>query len=196
MEPAPRIETERLILRPPRVEDFEGWCELMGDEEAARFIGGHQPRPLVWRTFLTQVGAWEVQGFGMFSVIERASGRWLGRVGPWRPLGWPGPEVGWGLVRVAWGHGYAHEAAVASIDWAFATLGWDEVVHCIAPENTASIRLAERLGSVNRGPTRLPAPHDEARVDLWGQARAGWLGRAAAAGTLAGSRTPPKATDT
>lgn len=174
MDHEPRIETERLLLRPPLAHDFPGWCELMGDEEAARFIGGHQPPAQAWRTFLTHVGAWEVQGCGMFSVIERATGRWLGRVGPWRPVGWPGPEVGWGLVRSAWGAGYAREAAAASIDWAFDTLGWDEVVHCIAPENTASIRLAERLGSVNRGPTRLPPPFEEARVDLWGQSRAEW----------------------
>lgn len=178
MEPGPRIETERLLLRPPLVEDFDGWAELMGDEESARFIGGVQPPALAWRGFLTQVGAWHAQGFGMFSVIERSSGRWIGRVGPWRPLGWPGTEVGWGLVRSAWGRGYAHEAAVAGIDWAFDRLGWEEVIHCIAPENTASIRLAERLGSVNRGPGRLPAPFEDARVDIWAQTRAHWRARA------------------
>jgi RimJ/RimL family protein N-acetyltransferase len=181
VDAGPQIETERLILRAPLAEDFAGWSDLMGDEESARFIGGRQPPALAWRTFLTQVGAWEVQGFGMFSVIARDTGRWIGRVGPWRPLGWPGPEVGWGLVRSAWGRGYAYEAAVASIDWAFAHLRWSEVVHCIAPENTASIRLAERLGSVNRGPTRLPAPFDDARVDLWGQARDEWGARTSGA---------------
>jgi RimJ/RimL family protein N-acetyltransferase len=182
-----RIETERLILRPPLLDDFPGWCELMGDERSARFIGGPQPPALAWRGFLTLVGAWQVQGFGMFSVIERQGGGWLGRVGPWRPLGWPGTEVGWGLVRSAWGRGYAREAAAAAIDWAFTTLGWGEVVHCIAPENTASIRLAERLGSTNRGPTRLPAPFEESRVDLWAQTREEWhrrggAGRAGGAG--------------
>jgi RimJ/RimL family protein N-acetyltransferase len=177
MSVAPRLETDRLILRPPLLEDFDGWAELMGDDESARFIGGAQPPALAWRGFLTLVGAWQVQGFGMFSVIERASGRWIGRVGPWRPLGWPGTEVGWGLVRSAWGRGYAHEAAAAGIGWAFEHLGWHEVVHCIAPENTASIRLAERLGSVNRGPGRLPPPFEEARVDIWGQTRDEWRAR-------------------
>ena len=43
-------------------------------------------------------GSWALNGFGMFSVIEKASGLWLGRIGPWRPDGWPGNEVGWGLV--------------------------------------------------------------------------------------------------
>jgi len=178
----PRIETPRLILRPPLIEDFDGWAELMGDEASSRFIGGVQPPALAWRGFLTLVGAWQVQGFGMFSVIERETGAWIGRVGPWRPLGWPGTEVGWGLVRSAWGHGYAHEAAVASIGWAFTHLGWSEVVHCIAPENTASIRLAERLGSVNRGPGRLPAPFEEARVDIWAQTREAWSARGSGPG--------------
>jgi RimJ/RimL family protein N-acetyltransferase len=173
----PRIETARLILRPPRIDDFDGWAELMGDEESARFIGGAQPAAMAWRGFLALVGAWEIQGFAMFSVIERDTGRWLGRVGPWRPLGWPGEEVGWGLVRSAWGRGYAHEAAVAAIDWAFDRLGWTEVIHCIAPENDASIRLARRLGSTNRGPGRLPAPFEDARVDIWGQSRERWRSR-------------------
>lgn len=170
----PRIDTDRLILRPPRAEDFEGWAALMGDEDAARFIGGVQPREVAWRGFLALAGAWQIQGFGMFSVIERHGGDWIGRVGPWRPLGWPGPEVGWGLLRSHWGRGYAHEAAVATIDWAFTHLGWPEVVHCIAPENTASIRLARRLGSRNRGPGRMPPPYDDAVVDIWGQTRREW----------------------
>lgn len=113
----------------------------------------------------------------MFSVIEKASGRWVGRVGPWRPEGWPGTEVGWGLLRSAWGQGYATEAAAVGIDWAFERLGWTEVIHCIAPENLSSAAVARRLGSINRGPGRLPAPFDTAEIDLWGQTRAQWRGR-------------------
>ncbi len=121
---------------------------------------------------------WALRGYGMFSAIERSTGRWLGRVGPNHPEGWPGTEIGWALVRDAWGRGYATEAAAASIDWAFGVLGWTEVVHVIAPENAASAAVATRLGSVNRGPTRLPAPYEDNRVDLWGQAAADWRSRA------------------
>lgn len=110
----------------------------------------------------------------MFSVIETATGRWLGRVGPWSPEGWPGTEVGWSLHRDSHGQGYALEAAVAAIDYAFDVLGWEEVIHCIAPENLASARLAERIGSTNRGPGLLPPPFHEAVVDLWGQTKAEW----------------------
>lgn len=169
-----RIETERLLLRPPQREDFEGYVELIGDPEVANFIGGVQPRSTAWRSFMTMVGAWHMEGFAMFSVLERASGRWLGRIGPWQPEGWPGTEVGWSLRRDAWGHGYAKEAAEASIDWAFEHLGWSEVIHTIHPDNHASIRLAERLGSTDRGPVSLPPPHADVPARFWGQSRAQW----------------------
>ena len=123
----PTIETDRLLLRVQRAEDFELFAELLGDEEACRYIGGTLTRAAAWRKFLQMPGAWAVQGFGMFAVIEKSSGDWLGNIGPWKPVGWPGNEVGWALRRAAWGKGYATEAAVAAIDWAFANLGWDEV---------------------------------------------------------------------
>lgn len=168
------IETERLVLRPPRKEDFDGWAAMMADAEVARFIGGQQARAAAWRGFLTMVGAWHIQGFGMFSVIEKSTGQWLGRLGPWQPEGWPGPEVGWGLARGAWGKGYAHEGACASIDWAFDHLGWTDVIHSIDPDNLPSQALARRLGSRNRGPGRLPAPYEDSPVDIWGQTREEW----------------------
>ena len=92
-----RIETARLVLRPPQVGDFDRFAELLADEQACRFIGGHLPRAAAWRKFLQQPGAWMVQGFGMFSLIERDSGLWLGQLGPWRPEGWPGNEIGYSL---------------------------------------------------------------------------------------------------
>jgi len=173
----PTLETQRLILRPPQIEDFDGYAELMADEETTRYIGGHMPRAAAWRKFLQMPGAWAIQGFGMFSVIEKADGEWLGQMGPWHPEGWPGTEVGWAFKRSAWGRGYATEAAVAAIDWAFDHLGWDDVIHSIDLDNRASQALAQRLGSRNRGPGRLPAPSDEVAVEIWGQSRAEWHAR-------------------
>jgi len=172
-----RIETDRLILRPTMAEDFEGWAALMGDEENSRHIGGPQPRAVAWRGFLSMAGAWTIQGFGMFSVIEKSSGRWIGRLGPWCPLGWPGTEVGWGLLRDTWGKGYAPEGAVAAIDWAFDKLGWTDVIHTIAPDNIASQVVARKLGSTLRGPGQLPEPFQDIKVELWGQTRDQWRQR-------------------
>lgn len=168
------LETERLILRPTRQEDFDAFAEIMADEPAARFIGGAQARAAAWRSFCQLAGAWNLQGFSMFSVLSKADGCWLGRVGPWMPEGWPGSEVGWGIVRSCWNQGYATEAATAAIDWAFEQLGWDDVIHVISPENLASAGVAKKLGARNRGPGRLPAPYEDVDVEIWGQTREEW----------------------
>jgi RimJ/RimL family protein N-acetyltransferase len=92
-------------------------------DEVTRFIGGPQVRSIAWRSFVSVTGAWVIQGFSMFSVIEKSSGRWIGRLGPWVPEGWPGAEVGWSIIPDAWGKGYATEGAAASMDWVFDHLG-------------------------------------------------------------------------
>ena len=172
-----QIETERLLLRVPRHEDFDRYAELFGDAEAARHIGGGMARGDAWRRFLQMPGAWTVQGFAMFSLIEKSTGLWVGQAGPWMPDGWPGTEVGYALHPDAWSRGYATEACSAAIDWAFDTLGWTNVVHCIAPANTASQAVAQRLGSSVLGNAKLPPPLDSHACDLWGQTREQWRAR-------------------
>lgn len=174
MQTGPVLETERLILRLPKVEDFDRYAELYGDPEATRYVGGHMPRALAWRKFLQMPGAWQLQGFGMFSVIEKASGRWLGQLGPWRPDGWPGNEVGWSFHPDAWGQGHATEAGIAAMDYAFGTLGWHDVIHCIDPDNAPSQKLASRLGSRKLRPANMPPPYENLATDIWGQTREQW----------------------
>lgn len=175
----PELLTPRLVLRPPIAADFEPWARFAADADVMKYLGGVQPRAVAWRGFLTMAGAWQIQGFAMFSVIERATGNWIGRVGPWQPEGWPGPEVGWGIASEYQGKGFAFEAAVATIDWAFDHLGWTDVIHSIDPLNTPSQALAARLGSTNRGPGKLPPPFDAANIDIWGQTREEWRNRRA-----------------
>ena len=172
-----QLETPRLILRLPSLADLDPWAAMMADEETAKFIGGVAPREVTWRAVMTMIGSWHAMGFGMFSVIEKSSGRWIGRLGPWMPEGWPGTEVGWALVRDSWGHGYATEGAEAATNWAFDNLGWSDVIHNIDPANMASQGVAERLGSRNRGRGRLPPPFQEATIDIWGQTKEEWRQR-------------------
>jgi RimJ/RimL family protein N-acetyltransferase len=172
-----RLETPRLILRPPRTEDLDAWTQMMLDEPTARFIGGVMPRPVCWRQLMTMVGAWHAQGFAMFSVIEKSSGRWIGRLGPWQPEGWPGTEIGWAIARDCWGNGYAVEGAETATTWAFDTLGWANVIHSIAPANLASQRVAQKLGSRLIGPGKLPAPYEDDPIEIWGQSREEWRAR-------------------
>ena len=169
----PTLETERLILRPPLAEDLDPWAEFAADPKAAQFLGGVRTRPEAWRALATMAGAWALYGFAMFSVIEKSTGRWIGRLGPWRPEGWPGTEIGWGLAPQAWGRGYATEGAIAAADWAFDHLGWTEMIHTIDPENTPSIALARRLGSPRIGACLLPPPFS-LQVDVYGQSREQW----------------------
>lgn len=174
---APTLETPRLLLRAPAAEDFEAFAAFAADPEASQFLGGPQGRHAAWRTWCTLAGAWQIRGYSMFSVIEKSTATWIGRVGPWMPEQWPGTEVGWGIVRSAQRKGYAKEAAEAAIDFAFRELGFREVVHCIDPANLPSIALAQSLGSWRlRSGVRAPSPID-ATWDIYGQSRDQWLGR-------------------
>lgn len=178
MVDGPTLETERLILRLPRIDDFDRYAEMFAHEGTSH-IGGPLTRGDAWRRFLQMPGAWAVQGFAMFSLVEKATGNWVGHAGPWHPDGWPGTEVGYALHPDAWGKGYATEACAASMDWAFEQLGWTDVIHSISPANVASQAVAMRLGSRNRGPVKLPPPLDAHVVEIWGQTREEWRARRA-----------------
>lgn len=170
---APVLETERLVLRLPEERDFDDWAAFMADPDAARYVGGVMSRATAWRGMASIVGCWVLRGHGFFSVVDKATGRWAGRVGPWQPESWPGTEIAWSIAPAFQRRGYAREAAVASIDFAFDQLGWTDVIHCIDPENVPSIRLAERLGSRRlRGAVELP-PFDMV-VDVYGQSQSEW----------------------
>jgi RimJ/RimL family protein N-acetyltransferase len=182
MSTGPTLTTARLILRPPAQEDFGAFAEMAAEVETMRFIGGAAPRDAAWRVLAMLAGSWALLGYGMFSVLRRDTGEWIGRLGPWRPGGtdgtWPGDEVGWGLKQSATGQGFALEGAAAAIDWAFDALGWNSVIHCIDKKNTPSIALALRLGSsLQTEDLRIPPPFDDHLVDIYGQSKAAWRAR-------------------
>ena len=130
-----------------RDSDTDAYAEMVADPEVMRFLGGNPvSRMEAWRNMAMIVGHWQLRGYGMWAAEERTSGELVGRIGCWRPEGWPGVEVGWTLRRAFWGRGFATEAARASLDYAFEKLSQTRVISLIAPENFASIRVAERLG--------------------------------------------------
>src|SRR5579872_6727230 len=170
------IETEHLLLRRWRESDIAPNTAMLSDPDSARFITP-DGKPVTdefvgWRNAAIMAGHWALHGFGMFVVEEKASAKFVGRVGPFYPPVWPGFEVGWGIAAEFRGKGYAVEAARASIDWSFATFALDEIVHCIDPENVASQAVARRLGAVNEGGTMLLSH----AVDLWVTHRSAWRG--------------------
>ena len=170
------IETERLILREIDAErDFEDWALSMADKNTVRYLGtGPMSRVEAWRSMAAAIGHWTIRGYGFFSLENRETGEWVGRVGPWFPEGWPAPEVGWTISPKHLRQGYATEAARAAIDFAFNTLGWNSVIHCIMEGNEASMAVARKIGSTLLE-TRdgLPGVTEE-RVLIFGQDRPGF----------------------
>jgi RimJ/RimL family protein N-acetyltransferase len=153
MPAIPTLETERLLLRPYRREDFEPFAAMWADHAVVRFIGG-QPftREQSWIRFLRQAGMWEMMGFGFFALEEKATGAFVGEAGfhelyrDISPSLFGTLETGWGLTRPAQGQGLAEEAVRAALAWADEAVPGLRRTCMIEPGNVASIRVAEKLG--------------------------------------------------
>lgn len=143
---APLIKTERLLLRPYRLEDFPHLVALYETDRSA-FIGGRLSPRQVWDGFMNCTGQWSVLGMGGWAVEEASSGALVGEVAVHRPVDYPEIELGWLLFDGFEGRGYACEAAFAARHWAFSQRGLSSIISYIDRDNVRSIRLAERLGA-------------------------------------------------
>ena len=149
------IETERLILRVHRTEDFDNMYAMWSDPAVTRYIGGKTfSREDVWERLLRYAGTWTMFGYGFWVIREKVSGDFVGEVGfhclhrnivP--PFG-DRPELGFALIPRAHGKGFATEAARAALNWGDQAWGKRETVCMIAPENVPSLRIANKLGYV------------------------------------------------
>ncbi len=170
---APRLETQRLILRGWRADDVEPFIAMMADAEVAAYLTATQQpldRAAAWNALAVILGHWALNRHGLFAVEEKHSGAFIGRVGAWRPEGRAELELGWALARAAWGQGYAFEAARAAGDWMFATLGPPRLSSFIHAANARSQKLAARLGFRAEAETyHAGAPHQ-----IWRVTQAGW----------------------
>ena len=93
------METERLILREFRENDFDAYAAMCADAEVMRFLGGVMKRMDAWRQMAMFIGHWRLRGYGLWAVEEKATGEFIGRVGLLNPEGWPGLEVAWTLIN-------------------------------------------------------------------------------------------------
>jgi RimJ/RimL family protein N-acetyltransferase len=140
-----RLETERLLLRPAGIGDVDEYVALSEDPEVTRFVTALDRRGAAERLAANE-REWRERGHGMFALIDRRDGRFLGRAGL---KYWPQfdeTEVGWVLRRDVWGQGYASEAAGAILDWGFGVVPAPYFTAMIDPDNERSIRVARRLG--------------------------------------------------
>ena len=143
----PTLTTDRLILRAPKLADFEHWAAFFGSPRSIH-ERGMMERSAAWRVWASDVAVWQLRGYGPFGIDDRATGAYLGEVGIYEPDGYPEPELGWFVVPEAEGRGIAAEAARAVMDWARDELGWTRLINIIDPANARSIALGQRLGGV------------------------------------------------
>jgi RimJ/RimL family protein N-acetyltransferase len=144
----PELETERLRLRQFCDEDLDAYARITADAETMRYLARGAPfdRGDALRSLGYIRSHWQIRGHGPWAVEEKASGALIGRIGLLRPDGWPGLEVVWLVARDRWGEGLATEGGRAALGHAFAVLREPRAISLIAPENAASIRVAEKLG--------------------------------------------------
>ena len=155
---APTLESERLILRDRRFEDFPDFLAMQKDQRLQRYITGE---PLsdedAWQKFIRMTGHWALMGYGMWVIEERESGAFVGETGfaefhrDIEPSHIGVPEMGWLVSPDFQGKGYASEAVRAAIAWGDGH--FREVGMCciINPDNKPSIRVAEKAGFVQTG---------------------------------------------
>lgn len=148
-----QLRTARLLLRTWRPEDEAPMTAINRDPEVQRYLNRPVSEAALAAFHGILVEHWERHGFGLFAVESREPadrGALLGFAGIAYPTFLPEvaqrPEIGWRLARTAWGRGLATEAALAVRDHAFGTLGLRELISIIHPDNTRSIRVAEKLG--------------------------------------------------
>ena len=146
MTQIPTLTTARLTLRAPRSEDFDVFAEFFASDRA-RYVGGPATTEQSWRMLACELGHWPLRGYGRWAVEETATGAFAGIIGPWCPLGWPEPEIGWDLMNGFEGKGYASEAAMAGLEYAYQTLGWPTAISLVSPPNDGSRRVAQRMGA-------------------------------------------------
>lgn len=153
MRAAPRhpvIETERLRLVSPIGPEFDPVGAFLAPG-ARSFVDQFPDDEAVWWSIATIVGHWHLRGWGHFAVLEKATGRPCGLVGPWFPRGWPEPELSWQLMEGEEGRGIATEAARAVLDWLFREKGWGSCISLVEQGNDRSIAMVERLGARPEG---------------------------------------------
>jgi RimJ/RimL family protein N-acetyltransferase len=154
------IETERLLLRRHRRDDYEAMAAVWRDPAVLTFFGGVRPSEEdLWARLLRYEGHWELLGYGVHALIEKATGSYLGQVGLadfHRGLG-PNfddlPEIAWVLGSETHGKGYATEGAGAALARLDALLAPPRTVCIIHPDNAGSLRVAQKLGYAPFGST-------------------------------------------
>lgn len=155
------IETSRLLLRPWQPDDLAELTRLLTDPEVTRYIVLSEPfTPKdVAEVAARTLEQWDHNGFGPWVAIEKATGRWVGRIGLNEIRDWPGPEnveVGWELHQEFWGRGLATEGGRASMRYGFEVVRLARIMSATMATNAASRRVMDKCGLRFQGELHLP----------------------------------------
>jgi len=152
----PTLRTQRLLLRAFRAADIDAWAAMEADPDVRRYRGNNpRTREQAWSVMESSLGQWALRGYGLFALERVADECFIGFTGVLHPADWPEPELSYSLSRAAWGYGFATEAARAARAWAFGQRGFERLASFILPENTGSIRVAQKLGATLDGTVTL-----------------------------------------
>jgi RimJ/RimL family protein N-acetyltransferase len=144
-----KLETERLVLRMFKDEDWRDLHKYCSDEESTKYTYSYAlTEGETWRVMASLIGHWHLRGYGPYAVEEKSSGTVVGPVGLWYPNDWPGPEIMWALSRQYRGKGYASEAVRAVKMMAASYVPDISLISLIHSENEASKKLAVATGAV------------------------------------------------
>lgn len=149
------IDTERLILRDWQARDHVPFNAMGRDPAVMEFLGPLQSQADTDAAIARLQAIATAHGHTFWAIERRADAAFLGfcglKIAPDGIAGIEGAiEIGWRLRRDAWGQGYAHEAAVASLAWGWANRSVDRIVAMTTPGNLRSQALMRRLGMVRR----------------------------------------------
>lgn len=142
------IETLRLILRPFSQDDLDEFAALNADPEAMRYIGIGKPqsREQTQVRLNAILDHYQQHGFGLFAMVDKTSGEFVGFCGLQHLENTSEIEVGYRLARRFWGIGLATEAARACVLYGFEQLGLERIVAVIQPGNAPSKSVAAKIG--------------------------------------------------
>ncbi len=144
--PIPEFETDRLIIRAPHGSDLAAMTAFFATERS-KYVGGPRTPTDCFSSLAARLGHLALRGFGLWHITTKDTSSFIGWAGMIFAPGWQEPELGWSLLEGAEGKGFATEAAKAARSYAAEHQGMDGVISYIAPANTASIAVAERLGA-------------------------------------------------
>lgn len=142
---ASTLITPRLRLAPLAQDCEKAYEAFYTDPVASAAYGGRLSPAAAWARLASDIGAWQLQGFGVWAVRSKESDDVLGVCGFWQGKGWP-RELTWWLLPMARGQGIALEASRAVVNHAYVAFGWPEVQTYMNDNNEAARALVRRLG--------------------------------------------------